>query len=356
MGRPLVASIGSAALKNNLQVARRAAPGARIWSVIKANAYGHRIDHVWPALRESDGFAMLNTEEAIGLREQGWKGPILMLEGFFHADELPVFDRYRLTCVLHSNWQVKALADARLGAPLDIYLKINSGMNRLGLAPERVNNVWQQLRGLRNVGEITLMSHFACAEKLDGANEALARFELAVEGIVAPRSLANSAAVLWQPQTHYDWVRPGILLYGASPSGQWRDVATSGLRPVMTLSSEIIAVQTLRAGDAVGYGARYRARAGQRIGIVAAGYADGYPRVAPDGTPVRVDGVMTGTVGMVSMDMLAVDLTPCPQAGIGSHVELWGEHVRVDDVAAACGTIGYELLSAVAPRVAFVTV
>jgi len=182
------------------------------------------------------------------------------------------------------------------------------------------------------------------------------RVEQAAEGLDCPRSLSNSAATLWHPQAHYSWVRPGIILYGASPSGQWQDIANSGLKPVMTLRSEIIGVQTLKAGDAVGYGSRYRASGEQRIGIVAGGYADGYPRIAPTGTPVWVDGVRTGTVGTISMDMMAIDLTPCPQAGIGTTVELWGNEVKIDDVAAAARTVGYELMCALAPRVPVVTV
>ncbi|MGY5956698.1 catabolic alanine racemase DadX [Kosakonia sp. BK9b] len=356
MSRPVLATLDLQALRNNLHVVRRAAPTSKVWSVVKANAYGHGIDRIWQALSSTDGFAMLNLEEAILLRERGWKGPILMLEGFFHADELPLFDKYRLTTSLHSNWQIKALQNARLQAPLDLYLKINSGMNRLGFLPERVHGVWQQLRSLANVGEITLMSHFAQAEHPEGIRAPMARIVQAAEGIDAPRSLSNSAATLWHPEAHYDWVRPGIVLYGASPSGAWQDVATSGIRPVMTLSSEIIAVQTLKSGDAVGYGSRYRAEREQRIGVVACGYADGYPRIAPSGTPVLVDGVRTTLVGAVSMDMLTVDLTPCPQAGIGTPVELWGKEIKIDEVAAAAGTVGYELLCAVAPRVPVVTV
>ncbi|MCK7226668.1 catabolic alanine racemase DadX [Enterobacter asburiae] len=356
MSRPVLAQVNLQALKDNLQIVRRAAPGARVWSVVKANAYGHGIDRIWSALSATDGFALLNLEEAILLRERGWKGPILLLEGFFHADDLPLLDKYRLTTSVHSNWQIKAIQDAKLHAPLDIYLKVNSGMNRLGFQPERVHTVWQQLRALKNVGEMTLMAHFADAEKPDGIADAMVRIEQAAEGLDCPRSLSNSAATLWHPEAHYSWVRPGIVLYGASPSGQWQDIANSGLKPVMTLRSEIIGVQTLKAGDTVGYGSRYRAKREQRIGIVAGGYADGYPRIAPTGTPVWVDGVRTGTVGTVSMDMLAVDLTPCPQAGIGSPVELWGNEIKIDDVAAAAGTVGYELMCALAPRVPVVTV
>lgn len=195
------------------------------------------------------------------------------------------------------------------------------------------------------------MAHFADAEQPDGLREPMMRIEQATEGLDCARSLSNSAATLWHPEAHYDWVRPGIILYGASPSGQWRDIANSGLRPVMTLRSEIIGIQNLKAGDTVGYGSRYRASGEQRIGIVAVGYADGYPRHAPDGTPVVVDGVRTCTVGTISMDMLAVDLTPCPHVGIGSPVELWGNEVKIDDVACASGTVGYELMCALAPRV-----
>ena len=331
MTRPIQASLDLQALKQNLSIVRQAAPHARVWSVVKANAYGHGIERIWSALGATDGFALLNLEEAITLRERGWKGPILMLEGFFHAQDLEIYDQHRLTTCVHSNWQLKALQNARLKAPLDIYLKVNSGMNRLGFQPDRVLTVWQQLR-------------------------AMARIEQAAEGLECRRSLSNSAATLWHPEAHFDWVRPGIILYGASPSGQWRDIANTGLRPVMTLSSEIIGVQTLKAGERVGYGGRYTARDEQRIGIVAAGYADGYPRHAPTGTPVLVDGVRTMTVGTVSMDMLAVDLTPCPQAGIGTPVELWGKEIKIDDVAAPAGTVGYELMCALALRVPVVTV
>ncbi|WLI76001.1 catabolic alanine racemase DadX [Kosakonia sp. H02] len=355
MSRPVLATLDLQALENNLQVVRRAAPHAKVWSVVKANAYGHGLDRIWSTLNKTDGFAMLNLEEAILLRERGWKGPILMLEGFFHTDELPLFDKYRLTTSVHSNWQINALKSAALQAPLDIYLKINSGMNRLGFAPERVQSVWQQLRSFASVDSITLMSHFAEAERADGITQPMLRIEQAAEGLSLPRSLANSAATLWHPEAHYDWVRPGIVLYGASPSGKWQDVANSGIRPVMTLSSEITAVQTLKHGETVGYGCRYRAQAEQRIGVVACGYADGYPRQAPTGTPVLVDGIRTTVVGAISMDMLTVDLTPCPHAGIGAPVELWGNDIKIDEVASAAGTVGYELMCALAPRVSVVT-
>jgi len=351
MSRPIVATIDASALRHNLSIARQAAPHSRIWSVVKANAYGHGIDRVWQSLTDTDGFALLDLTEAVLLRERGWKKPILLLEGFFHADELEILDRYRLTTSVHSNWQILALAKAKLAAPLDIYLKINSGMNRLGFQPEQVNQVWQKLRSLDNVGEMTLMAHFAEGETAEGIAAPMKRITYAAQGLDCPRSLANSAATLWHRETHYDWVRPGIILYGASPSGNWQDIASCGLQPAMTLNSEIIAVQGLKAGDCVGYGARYRSADEQRIGVVACGYADGYPRHAPTGTPVWVDGIKTQTVGAISMDMITVDLTPCPQAGIGSQVELWGNNVKIDEVAEAAGTVGYELMCALAPRV-----
>lgn len=351
MSRPIVATVEGNALRQNLAIVRQAAPTPRIWSVVKANAYGHGLARIWQNLSETDGFALLNLEDAILLREQGWKKPILLLEGFFHADELAILDRYRLITCVHSNWQISALAKAELAAPLDVYVKVNSGMNRLGFQPERVANVWQSLRELKNVGNMTLMSHFAESEQPDGIIEPMRRIELAAEGLNCPRSLANSAATLWHPDTHFDWVRPGIALYGASPTGCWRDIASSGLKPVMALKSAIIGVQDIRSGEGVGYGYRYRAPAPQRIGIVACGYADGYPRRAPTGTPVAVAGVETRTLGTVSMDMIMVDLTPCPQAGIGSPVELWGRQIKIDEVAHAAGTVGYELMCALAPRV-----
>ena len=224
-------------------------------------------------------------------------------------------------------------------------------MNRLGFLPEQVHNVWRKLRALDNVGEMTLMTHFAEAEREEGIVEPMKQVERAAEGLNCPRSLSNLAATLWHPEAHFDWVRPGIVLYGASPSGQWQDIAGTGLKPAMTLTSDIIGVQPLKAGAGVGYGYRYHAQAEQRIGVVACGYADGYPRHAPTGTPVMVDGVRTHTLGAVSMDMLMVDLTPCPQAGIGSKVELWGDQIKIDEVASSAGTVGYELMCALAPRV-----
>lgn len=351
MPRPLSATIHTAALANNLAVARRHAPKSKIWAVVKANAYGHGLSRAFPGLRATDGFGLLDLDEAVKLRELGWAGPILLLEGFFRSTDIDVVDRYSLTTAVHCDEQLRMLEMARLSKPVNIQLKMNSGMNRLGYTPERFRAAWERARAVQGVGQITLMSHFSDADGPRGIGHQMEAFERGAEGIAGARSLANSAATLWHPDAHFDWVRPGIIMYGASPSGKTSDIADTGLRPAMTLGSELIGVQTLAAGQTVGYGSHFSAHGPMRIGVVACGYADGYPRTAPEGTPVVVDGVMTRVIGRVSMDMLTVDLTPVPGAGIGTRVELWGEKLPIDDVAAACGTIGYELMCAVAPRV-----
>ncbi|GAB5100160.1 alanine racemase [Caballeronia sp. LP006] len=351
MPRPLSATIHTAALANNLSVARKHAPKSKIWAVVKANAYGHGLARAFPGLRATDGFGLLDLEEAVKLRELGWAGPILLLEGFFRPTDIDVIDRYSLTTAVHCDEQLRMLEMARLSKPINIQLKMNSGMNRLGYVPERFRAAWERARAVQGIGQITLMTHFSDADSERGVAHQLAAFERGAEGIAGARSLSNSAAVLWHPAAHFDWVRPGIILYGASPSGVTADVANLGLRPAMTLSSELIAVQTVEAGSSIGYGSTYTAGQAIRIGVVACGYADGYPRVAPEGTPVIVDGVRTKLVGRVSMDMLTVDLTPVPHAGIGSRVELWGPNLPIDDVASSCGTIGYELMCAIAQRV-----
>ncbi|WP_063533266.1 alanine racemase [Burkholderia sp. MSMB1589WGS] len=351
MPRPISATIHTAALANNLTVVRRHAAQSKVWAIVKANAYGHGLARVFPGLRGTDGFGLLDLDEAVKLRELGWAGPILLLEGFFRSTDLDVIDRYSLTTAVHNDEQMRMLETARLSKPVNVQLKMNSGMNRLGYAPEKFRAAWERARACPGIGQITLMTHFSDADGGRGVAEQIATFERGAQGIAGARSLANSAAVLWHPSAHFDWVRPGIVLYGASPSGHSADIADKGLKPAMTLASELIAVQTLAKGQAVGYGSVFVAEETMRIGVVACGYADGYPRIAPEGTPVVVDGVRTRIVGRVSMDMLTVDLTPVPQAGVGARVELWGETLPIDDVAARCMTVGYELMCAVAPRV-----
>lgn len=356
MSRPIYTAINRQALTHNLSVIRHMAPDARIWSVVKANAYGHGLLRCYDALVATDGFALLNIEEAVSLRCAGWRGPILLLEGIFRPADLALVEQYQLTITLHSDWQIEALRKARLKTAIDVYIKINTGMNRLGFPAEQTQHIWQRLADLPNVAGKTLMTHFAQAEHHAGIALPFDCFQNSSAGIEAARSVANSAAILWHPQTHLQWIRPGIILYGASPSGHYKDIADTGLQPAMSLCSEIIAIQSIEQGARVGYGGRYQASAAQRIGIVACGYADGYPRSAPSGTPAAVDGIRTQTLGTVSMDMLAVDLTPCPTAKIGSQVELWGEKVAIDDVATMAGTLGYELMCAITARVPIVTV
>jgi len=350
MPRPIKACVRPDAIKHNLEVARRAAPNSRVWAVVKANAYGHGIENIYTGLGSADGIALLDLEEAVRVRELGWNKPILLLEGVFTAEDVRLADRFNFTVAVHCDDQHRLIADAKPLRPINVYLKMNTGMNRLGFHPQRYRAAWERVSTSESIGEITLMSHFANADE-GTVDWQLERFESATNSIPGQRSLSNSAATLWLAHVHRDWVRPGIVLYGASPSGRSHDIEGVPLRSAMTLSSELIGVQELAAGETVGYARTFRADGRLRIGVVACGYADGYPRHAPSGTPIAVDGVITRTVGRVSMDMLTVDLTPCPNARIGSKVELWGEQVKIDDVASSSGTIGYELMCALARRV-----
>lgn len=354
MARPIQARIDLSALENNLQVARRATT-SRLMSVIKADGYGHGLLRVAEALAATDGYALLDIQDAMRMREVGFRQTILLLEGFFGAEELPVIAEHDLNCVIHSPWQIAMLDGYPGRGTLDVWLKVNSGMNRLGFAPQQVAQVMEQLRRHRAVRDITLMTHFANADEARGVAEPLALFNDIAAPYRIARSLANSAALLRYPATHADWVRPGIMLYGASPfaleSGAKVSAQQLGLKPAMTLGSRIIATQQLRAGDEVGYGALFRAEHAIRIGIVACGYADGYPRHAPNGTPILVDGQRTRTLGRVSMDMLYVDLSTLPQVDAGSRVVLWGEGMPIEEVAHAAGTVSYELMCALTPRV-----
>jgi alanine racemase len=350
MPRPIQASIDLAALRHNLAQAQRAAPAARTFAVVKANAYGHGLLRCAAALQGADGFALLEIDAAVRLREAGYRQPILLLEGAFDARELQTAAQHRFGCALHDADQVAMLRDLPSDARVDVFVKVNTGMNRLGLKPDKVNAVLERLDADAHVRSLTLMTHFGCADDERGIDEQWRCFQDVARDRALPRSTANSAAILRFPETHADWIRPGIMLYGASPFAD-RPASDVGLLPVMTLTSKIIAVQELSKGDAVGYGATFVATAPMRIGVVACGYADGYSRHAPTGTPVLVDGVRTGTVGRVSMDMLCVDITRIPAAGIGSPVTLWGEGLAADEVAAAAGTVSYELFCALAPRV-----
>ncbi|MEN3112960.1 alanine racemase [Uliginosibacterium paludis] len=350
MSRPIIARIDTAAFRHNYLLAKSRAPGARAWAVVKANAYGHGLLRCAEAVRDvADGFALLEIGEAVQLRDAGFRQPIVLLEGFFAEDDLHAASEYGISSAVHGEEQLRMLELSELSHPLDVFVKLNTGMNRLGFSPARLPQVLARLRASGKVGQISVMTHFACADG-EGIKAQLTSFDDAVHGAVVPVSVANSAALLRYPESHRDWVRPGIMLYGGSPIPDIESAAAIGLKPVMTLSSRIISVQEIGAGDAVGYSATLRADGPMRVGTVACGYADGYPRHANTGTPILVNGRRTRTIGRVSMDMLACDLTGI-DAGVGSEVTLWGEGMPADEVAAAAGTVSYELFCALAQRV-----
>jgi alanine racemase len=331
-------------------VARAYAGGAKLWAVIKANAYGHGLERAARALEAADGYAVLDFQEAARLRVAGLAKPILMLEGIFKPGDVPLLAKYSLTPVIHNPEQVEILRRAELAAEIDVYLKVNSGMNRLGFTVETLRPAYNAMRMHRQVRNVTLMTHFADADGPAGIAAQLEWFDEMTRELGAPRSLANSAALVRFPEARAGWVRPGIMLYGCSPFAE-RSAQSLGLKPAMTLASEIIATQTLAPGERIGYGLAYEAVGELRVGVVACGYADGYPRHAPTGTPVLVNGKRTRIVGRVSMDMICVDITEIPEAYIGTPVTLWGEGLSADEVAASAGTLSYELLCKLARRV-----
>lgn len=354
MSRPARARIDLDALRHNLRYAQALAGPSRIAAVVKANAYGHGAVPVAQALAgQVSALAVACIEEALELRDSGIRAPVLLLEGAFAPDEILLADRHQLALVVHSLEQVAWVLDARLRRPLDCWIKVDTGMHRIGLDPADLNRAYAALRRAPQVGNLVLMTHFARAdEPADPATlRQMGRFSAACAGLDAPRSLANSAALIAYADARADWVRPGIMLYGTSPFGQDHPSA-SRLRPVMHLESALIAVRDLPAGESVGYGGRFICPEPMRVGVVALGYADGYPRHAPDGTPVAVRGRITRLIGRVSMDMLLVDLTALGDARVGDPVELWGPQVSASSVAEASGTIAYQLFTGVSARVA----
>ena len=361
MPRPILATVHAAALSHNLARARAAAPDARVWAVVKANAYGHGIERVFDALRSADGFALLDLDEARRLRALDWRGPILLLEGCFEARDLELCSRLGLWHTIHCTEQIDMLAAHKTQQPHRVFLKMNTGMNRLGFAPERFRAAWVRLNALPQVEEISLMQHFPNADGIKGIDAQLKAFDAVTHDLPGESTLSNSAAILRHGQVlagRSDWVRPGIVLYGSAPDFPSHSAADWGLQPTMTLATRLIGVQQLQAGDTVGYGSSFTAEGPMRLGVAACGYADGYPRHCVTGTPVLVNGVRTRLVGRVSMDMITVDLTPVPGAGLGSEVTLWGnpskgQALPIDEVAQSAGTVGYELMCAVAPRVPF---
>ncbi len=363
MPRPIQATIHTAALQHNLARARAAAGDARVWAIVKANAYGHGIERVFDGLRAADGFALLDLDEAARVRALGWRGPVLLLEGVFEQRDLELCSRLDLWHTVHCDAQIDMLAIHKTNVPHRVFLKMNTGMNRLGFSPARYRSAWTRLNLLPQVDEISLITHFSDADGPRGIAEAMAVFNAITQDLPGERSVANSAATLRHTgdgplanQVAGDWVRPGIAIYGSAPDFPAHSAADWDLQPAMTLAAKIIAVQDLQPGATVGYGSNFVADQAMRIGVVACGYADGYPRICPTGTPVLVDGVRSRTLGRVSMDMLAVDLAPVPHAGPGSSVTLWGRAANgavlsIDEVAQQAGTVGYELMCALAQRV-----
>ncbi len=370
MPRPILACVHIDALRHNLNQARLRAPDAQVWAVVKANAYGHGIERCFDGLRSADGFALLDFDEAQRLRALDWRGPVLLLEGAFEPRDLELCSRLHLWHTVHCTEQIDWLAAHKTQLPHRVFLKLNSGMNRLGFTPTAFRAAWARLNALPQVEEISLMTHFSDADGPRGIAHQVAAFEAATADLPGERTLCNSAAILRHATSPLrgegavttlaaDWVREGIALYGGAPDHPKQTAAGWDLQPAMTLSTRVIGVQSLQPGDTVGYGSAFTADQPMRIGVIACGYADGYPRHAPTGTPVLVGGMRTRVVGRVSMDMITVDLSPCgDDVGMGAEVVLWGRSscgalLAADEVALAAGTISYELMCAVAQRVPF---
>ncbi len=345
------------ALQQNLQILQRAAPHSNILAVVKANAYGHGAIRVAQSLQKAaavHAFAVARIDEALTLRAAGIDKPIVLLEGFFAESDLPALVAENLQSVVHSEQQVAALLSAKLHKPLSIWLKLDTGMHRLGFHPQQFDDAYQQLKNSSNVQQpINLITHFSCADELDNpvTTEQIKLFQAHIKKDSGLKSLASSAAILTRPDAHYDMIRPGIALYGISPFAR-KSAAQLHLKPVMTLKSHLIAVREHKAGESVGYGGSWSAPKDTTLGVVALGYGDGYPRMAPQGTPVLINGRLVPLVGRVSMDMLTVDLGRHGADKVGDDVTLWGEGLAVERVAEHIGTIPYELVTKLTSRVA----
>lgn len=351
--RPLVATVDLAALRHNYLHAKQCAPQRRAFAVVKADAYGHGARRAVQALQDiADGFAVACIEEAEVVREVAPTARLLLLEGCFEPAELPRAAELGLDIAVQGEAQAEALLAADLARPLNVWLKLDSGMHRLGFDIAGLRAWHARLKDAPQVAELNLISHFACADERGHAlnDLQLQRYAEVMQLGFDNCTLANSAAVLTLPQAHMEWIRPGIMLYGATPFAELA-ATTLGLQPVMTLTGALIAVRDIDAGESVGYGGTWVAQRPSRIGTVSCGYADGYPRTAPPGTEVVIRGQRVPLAGRVSMDMLAVDLTDLPAARLGDAVELWGAQLPIDELAQACGTIGYELLTKVTGRV-----
>ncbi|MDO6461598.1 alanine racemase [Granulosicoccaceae sp. 1_MG-2023] len=353
MARAATVTIDLDAIAHNYRVAKSRAPQQKALAVIKANAYGHGAVAVAHKLEaQADGFAVACIEEAIELREAGISKPIVLLEGFFTADELDYICRHNIYTAVHNEFQLQAIADASLAQPINVWLKLDTGMHRLGFGPEEYKHAYQRLKAMAKVNSITLLSHFTSADDPDSpvTQQQIDIYNSVNRDCPSPMSFANSAATMRHSAAHHDWQRPGIILYGSSPFKGDNDEVQAQLKPAMTLSSEVIAIHELQAGDAVGYNGTWVCDKPTRVGTVAMGYADGYPRQAKNGTPVLVNGQRTRIIGRVSMDMLTVDLTGL-DAELGANVEFWGENLLANEVAPWCDTISYTLFTGISRRV-----
>jgi alanine racemase len=357
MSRGTQATISASALSHNLERVREHAPESKVWAVVKANAYGHGAEIVSTVLSAADGFAVSTFDEAKALREQGIELPILLLEGVADAEQLKLACELKLDCVFHSWEQLDHLESLTKSHSLNVWLKVDTGMHRLGYSPSDIGKVRERLSTCRQISSCNLMTHLACAD--DTSNPQISELQLerflTVRSTEDVTSIGNSASILNNPNWHGDWVRPGIMLYGASPM---TDISARqlNLKPVMTFTSPVIAIRKVLQGEGVGYGQRWKAPRDSVIATLAVGYGDGYPRHAPDGTPIYLNGQIVPLVGRVSMDMLMVDVTDVAYVAEGHIAELWGDNLPVDEVANAIGTIGYELLTRISPRVTLVRV
>lgn len=347
------AEISLSALRHNLFIVRQTAPHARCMAVIKANAYGHGVQAVAAALDQADAFAVARLSEALALRQAGITKRILILGGVQTTADLDEVCAQSLDIVLHHESQLQLLLNTAVNEPICVWVKIDTGMHRLGFAPDRLTNIIDSLRSCHWVQQdLHVMTHFACADDSQDSrtHEQMALFQKITRGLEITTSLANSAAILSLPESHADWVRPGIMLYGSSPfiTGKAEDYQ---LKPVMRLKSNLIAINEYRTGDSIGYGATFTCPREMRVGVVAIGYGDGYPRHASTGTPVWVNNTRCALLGRVSMDMISIDLSRCPDTQIGDEVELWGEGLSIDEIARYAGTISYALMCGVTQRV-----
>lgn len=350
MARPTRAVLNPDALRHNLARVRDYAPRSRVMAIVKADGYGHGLEWAARHLADADAFGVASVEEGGRIRAANIRQPVALLEGFYSADELTRIAQQRLEPVLHSHEQVAAM-EAFRGEPINVWIKLDTGMHRLGFAAADAATVLARLKRCGSVAEVRVMSHLASADDLaDPATPAQLETFIASAPAELVRSLANSAGIVGWPACHFDWVRPGIMLYGVSPM-LGRSAEQLGLKPVMTLETQLIAIHRRRKGDPIGYGGAWRCPEDMPIGVAAIGYGDGYPRHAVPGAPVMVGGRLASLVGRVSMDMITVDLRACQNARVGERVVVWGEGLPVEQVAASAGTIGYELLCHVTARV-----